>query len=799
LLVVTNILVYMPGLRGYFLADDFVHIPYLYQVFHGHPDLILKNFYSNWMSTSGTQFYRPLISITLAGDYMLWGVNAFGYHLTNVLYQIAASVFFFLFVRAMLRLDSVGADCIRPDAYNTRLRDADLAAFFSAGIFTVSPLHAEVVSWIIGRVDGVCTAFYLAAAWLFVKSFQRPAGVAFYGCLICFWASLFSKEMAVTLPPTLTLLCLTVLSDKLDLRSRLVQSFKSTAWLWAALAIYLLLRTAALGTITGGYSGSIGEGLSASFLKRFVLDGAFLKILLPLNGELYHPGSMPERLLKALYAAAGCLLLVRLALKQCRTKTAALLAFAGGWFVLALAPTYQVFNLSDTLFGSRFIYLATAPLSLFLAALAFPLSESGATPLLPGSRTNLLLRKSAIFLLCSFMAVSGAAAYRNNLPWAEAGRAVRALRQAIEEKLAQLEPEQKLVVLNIPQRHKGAHMIYNAAMLSVLLSPPLSTRQMYDRVVTFEPINYGEPDLINVSRLRYLLDEPQKYIFCRWDEKECKLVPVELTQAKPGGVVFGGLNLTLDSKGYLLTRELTMPAASVDFVDISLSCNPTDAGRGKAVSTPVAVLSWAGEQELLPSEAGKRLALPVLADGKIHTYRFLVSEHKSWLGSACIKRLRLDFSPGYSYSLRQLALTNAEQEIPKLTIDQTEMQTAPSGVTYLKDNTARFSYDASSVNAACGIALELSKPNCWFEHYTGSFRDCCLSGQAMHTWRSNHLRGQATLSTSVFPAAGYYQIRLAALASDGKVTGYVSDPIDLQISQAQIETGQRKDIVWDAE
>src|SRR5579883_2817760 len=61
-LLLVNFFIYRETVDGYFLADDFVHVAFLQQVFHGHPELLAKNFYSTWMQTEGTQFYRPFIS-----------------------------------------------------------------------------------------------------------------------------------------------------------------------------------------------------------------------------------------------------------------------------------------------------------------------------------------------------------------------------------------------------------------------------------------------------------------------------------------------------------------------------------------------------------------------------------------------------------------------------------------------------------------------------------------------------------------------------------------------------------------
>ena len=63
--LILNAICFARSLKGYFLADDFVHIAYLHQALNGHMSSILENFWGNWMQTQGTCFYRPLITCGL--------------------------------------------------------------------------------------------------------------------------------------------------------------------------------------------------------------------------------------------------------------------------------------------------------------------------------------------------------------------------------------------------------------------------------------------------------------------------------------------------------------------------------------------------------------------------------------------------------------------------------------------------------------------------------------------------------------------------------------------------------------
>jgi hypothetical protein len=104
MILAINWICYVRVINGYFLADDFLHIAYLKQVFDGDWPSLLKNFVGNWMQAEGTTFYRPLISLTLAFDYFFFGANASGFHLSNLFFQTASSLLLYLVVTEIGRI-----------------------------------------------------------------------------------------------------------------------------------------------------------------------------------------------------------------------------------------------------------------------------------------------------------------------------------------------------------------------------------------------------------------------------------------------------------------------------------------------------------------------------------------------------------------------------------------------------------------------------------------------------------------------------------------------------------------------
>jgi len=765
-LIGLNAICYYRSLSGYFLADDLIHIPWLFNVFHGHPELLLKNFVSNWMQTDGTQFYRPLISLTMAADYGIWGVNPIGYHLTNLAYQIGATIFLYLACRRMF-----GA----------------AVGFAAAALFAVSPVHAEVVSWTIARVDSVASTFYLAALWLWLRAqpnlsdLIQPSSDAKESkftptlalSVLAFVLSLLSKEIAVTLPAAMALYCLLYPRQGSNLKSRLTYAAKSTAVFWLVLAVYMVVRTLALGTVSGGYGGSIGAGLATSAYQRWFGDGSFMRVFFPLNEQVFIHGDKTRHYLKLLYEVAAVVAGIRVALLVHTGKIRQFLTdllFAAGWFVIVMLPAYQVFNLSTTLQGGRFIYLGTAPLALLLAILICPDNTPAALSKKPRSavdNSSRLVRTASGIVVSLMIVLFAYIAYRNNEPWVQAGAGVRALKEAIEQKFENLPPETSIALLNLPQRFQGAHMIYNGAMFSILVQPPLSAHDYSNRVATFEPIMFGNADLINASRLRRMAADPVHYRICCWDEKNQSL------QALPN-----------------LQREL-----NTDFIRANVSIRVSPSAR-MSYARAMLCMTWKG-----PDGEDQTLSKPLEKfDGPTNA-RFPVSEHKSWLTMPSSSAVRFSIpTPGCELTMQEVLQQNGKEWIPQLAFQPQHLNrygTHPvedvRGVTWTGASIGPFHYDVSAIHNATHIMYELSKRDCWFDHYSETLRD---ELPALEVSERGYLPKPTGDKIEFIPAnvqqAGYYDFRIFAVDDLNQIVGYASDPVTFWVTPAPTGAGKVK-------
>ena len=96
----------------------------------------------------------PLNWVTYGLDYILWGMNPVGYHLTSLLIHAANAVLFYFLSLRLLRLTVHRSNV----SWQLPIR---LAAGFSALFFSLHPLQVEVVAWAIGPGNSHCRFFFL--------------------------------------------------------------------------------------------------------------------------------------------------------------------------------------------------------------------------------------------------------------------------------------------------------------------------------------------------------------------------------------------------------------------------------------------------------------------------------------------------------------------------------------------------------------------------------------------------------------------------------------------------------------
>jgi protein O-mannosyl-transferase len=137
-------------------------------------------------STTYAEFWHPLTWLSLMFDYQLHGLNAGGYHLTNlILHVMSALLLFWLF---------------------NRMTGAIWKSAFVAALFALHPLRVESVAWVAERKDVLSAFFWMLTLCFYVYYTEKPVIRRYLLVLFSFVCGLMSKSMVVTLPVVMILL-----------------------------------------------------------------------------------------------------------------------------------------------------------------------------------------------------------------------------------------------------------------------------------------------------------------------------------------------------------------------------------------------------------------------------------------------------------------------------------------------------------------------------------------------------------------------------------------------------------------
>ncbi len=137
-------------------------------------------------TTKYFHFWNPLVWLSYMADYQLHGLNAGGFHITNlILHLMSVLLLFWLF---------------------NRMTGQIWQGAFVAALFALHPLHVESVVWIAERKDVLSAFFWMLTLCFYVYYTEKPNLKRYLPVLLFFACALMSKPMAVTLPAVMILL-----------------------------------------------------------------------------------------------------------------------------------------------------------------------------------------------------------------------------------------------------------------------------------------------------------------------------------------------------------------------------------------------------------------------------------------------------------------------------------------------------------------------------------------------------------------------------------------------------------------
>ena len=361
LIVFLTILSYLPIFEADFIEyDDRLYVT--------QNDLVRAGITWEGIVWAFTDFHsanwHPLTWLSHMLDCEIYGMNAAGHHLSNLILHILNSVLLFLFFSQVT------------GAYNRCL--------VLALIFALHPLHVESVAWIAERKD-VLSSFFgllcLITYYQYVLTFHKRYYYYSFTCL-CF--SLMSKPMLVTMPVLLIILDVWPISRNDSIR------FKDKIFFFAP-----VIGVALITFLAQYQEGAINSLSSLNLMPRFLnalnaIGTYLIKTIWPSNfSVLYpHPGYNVNIWSAILWLILLIVLLITgiYLLKQMPFFLTGLL-----WFIIALMPVIGIIQVGSQAMADRYTYIPH--IGLFWASIWFfsYISNTPAKKFIAGTVLSIML------------------------------------------------------------------------------------------------------------------------------------------------------------------------------------------------------------------------------------------------------------------------------------------------------------------------------------------------------------------------------------------------------------------------
>jgi hypothetical protein len=320
-----------------------------------------------WMFTSTyTGPYIPLTWVSFGLDYVVWGLDPFGYHLTNVALHATSAVVVFLVAERLIHVGDATRD---GDG-----RHSWLAPAAAALLFAVHPLRVESVAWATERRDVLCGLFFSVSVLFHLRHLdenEARRGRYRIGSLVAFGLALLAKASSVPLPFLLVVLDLYV-AKRLHTERAMLSFAAIRRALVDEIPYFVMAVPIAVVAVIGQSGHSIMASASFPLSARLAVASYatvfyLAKTVWPSNlSPLY---SIPIDFDPLDFRYVGCFVVVvaiTVASVLYADRRPALFA-AWAWYGVALAPTSGALQAGFQIAADRYTYLPSISWA-FLAA-----------------------------------------------------------------------------------------------------------------------------------------------------------------------------------------------------------------------------------------------------------------------------------------------------------------------------------------------------------------------------------------------------------------------------------------------
>ncbi|MCL5022889.1 MAG: tetratricopeptide repeat protein [Nitrospirae bacterium] len=374
IVAVVSFAVYFNALGNGFIYDDHSQVlkNYLIRDAKNIPELFRRSAWTFEGAPPTSNYYRPMLNLLYMLEYHLFGLEAWGYHLVNILFHVANSVLVFFLTARLSGEESkqYAVSRVQQSTYRSVFSayfsvPTFLSPPFIAGLlFAVNPIHTEAVTWIAGLSDVSFAFFFLFSFYLYVLSagsYRRQ----YLFSLLFFSLAVLSKEPALTLPVILITYDYAFRKGQL----RIFDFVKRHVPYILVICGYLIVRFSVLGAFTP-LKRLATLSTFQLMINVFPLFSRYLhKLLLPLNLNFWPVFDPLTSLLSKGGLLSLCVTTAFAGLMLAALRKNRAVFFCLVFIAVPLAPALYIKGIIGKPFADRYLYLPSFGFAMLLAFL----------------------------------------------------------------------------------------------------------------------------------------------------------------------------------------------------------------------------------------------------------------------------------------------------------------------------------------------------------------------------------------------------------------------------------------------
>lgn len=347
IILVSTALVFFNTLYNGFVWDDWILMV---------PNKVYRTFDIGQMflSKANSLEYLPFRDLTLAIDYKIWGMNPFGYHLSNLIFYLLSLIALYKMIERLVIL--------------TGEKQGNSIPFWTTLIFALHPLHVEVVNFIAARNNILAGLFLFLSFNLCLAGIQRKNDILILLSAVPFIISLFSKANAVFYPLFLAVVLFFTPNIGISLRKRFLIFLLFS--LMGLFAVWIHISNASSTSVISENLPRYGvHNLTVIMSRALQIPFFYLKKLIlpyPLGIKYLEPFTTGGSLLFPVLSLVYMIIVFFMVWVWRKGNLLVLLSVA--WYFFSLGPVLNIFPTSPVV-ADRYAYFAVLSLGLLTAYL----------------------------------------------------------------------------------------------------------------------------------------------------------------------------------------------------------------------------------------------------------------------------------------------------------------------------------------------------------------------------------------------------------------------------------------------